>query len=144
MTAFDTNILFPALEPSHADHGAARAFLGRLQAEGGGVLCELVLVETYVLVRNPAICARPLDGPAATALIQTLRRNPRWQLVDYPGGVMEDVWNLSAAPGFARRRVFDARLAVTLLHHGVTEFATRSTSHFEGLGFARVWDPLEG
>ena len=38
--------------------------------------------------------------------------------------------------------VFDARLALTLRHHGVTEFATRNDSHFTGFGFTRLWNPL--
>jgi len=49
----------------------------------------------------------------------------------------------AAAPGFARRRVFDARLGLTLLHHGVTEFATANVKDFAGLGFQRVFSPLE-
>jgi len=37
---------------------------------------------------------------------------------------------------------FDTRLALTLQHHGVTEFATRNDAHFTGFGFTRVWNPL--
>ncbi len=37
---------------------------------------------------------------------------------------------------------FDIRLALTLHHHGVTEFATGNTGDFENLGFSRVWDPF--
>jgi predicted nucleic acid-binding protein len=36
----------------------------------------------------------------------------------------------------------DARLALTLRHHGVTEFATSNVKDFEGFGFNRVWNPL--
>jgi predicted nucleic acid-binding protein len=38
--------------------------------------------------------------------------------------------------------IFDARLALTLRHHGVTEFATRNENHFAGFGFTRLWNPL--
>jgi hypothetical protein len=55
---------------------------------------------------------------------------------------MDRVWSAAARPGGARRHVFDARLAYTLLDHGATELATRNTRDFEGLGFARVFDPL--
>ena len=141
MTAFDTNILFPALEPSHPAHQAARDFLRQLGDKTVG-LCELVLTETYVLVRNPAVCTRPLDGSAAAALMCHLRRNPRWRLLDYPGGLMDDVWEAAGQPGVARRRVFDARLAIALRHHGVTDFATANGKDFAGFGFAKVWNPL--
>jgi predicted nucleic acid-binding protein len=65
--------------------------------------------------------------------------------VDYPGdtaAVMDEVWRLAAQPNIGRRVVFDARLALTLRHYGVTEFATRNESHFAGFGFARVGNPL--
>lgn len=79
-------------------------------------------------------------------MIQGLRINPRWDVVDYPGpsaGLMDDLWRVSAAADFARRRVFDARLALTLRHHGVTEFATTNVKDFKDFGFSQVWNPLE-
>ena len=118
MISLDTNLLFPALEP------------------------ELVLMELYVLVRNPAIAARPLGAAQAVALIETLRTNPRWRLLDAPDGIMAMIWKKAAEPGFGRRRIFDARIGVSLVRQGVTEFATRNVSDFQGLGFARVFDPL--
>ena len=142
MIAFDTNVLFPALEPSHPDHRRARAFLDAL---GGEVaLSELVLMELYVLVRNPALVRRPLGAAAAVKLIRHLRSHPRWRLLDAPEGVMAEVWEKAAAPGFGRRRIYDARLAVSLLRQGVDELATRNVRDFWGLGFARVFDPLAG
>jgi hypothetical protein len=38
--------------------------------------------------------------------------------------------------------VFDARLALTLRHHGVSEFATANIKDSAGFGFDRVWNPL--
>ncbi|CKQ72054.1 Conserved protein of uncharacterised function%2C win PIN domain [Mycobacterium tuberculosis] len=49
---------------------------------------------------------------------------------------------LAATPRIARRRLFDARLALTLRHHGVDEFATRNINGFTDFGFSRVWDPI--
>lgn len=142
MIALDTSVLFPALEKSHANHGAARVFIDELGASEVAV-CELVLAEIYVLVRNPATCRRPLGSAQACAVIRTLRTNPAWRLVDYPGGLMDAVWRACAPSGFARRRIFDARLAATLLHHGVRELATCNVKDFDGLGLARVWDPFD-
>jgi hypothetical protein len=48
----------------------------------------------------------------------------------------------AAAPQFARRRIYDTRLALTLRHHGVSDFATANVKDFEGFGFSRVWNPL--
>ena len=39
-------------------------------------------------------------------------------------------------------RLIDVRLALTLRYHGVTDFATANVKDFNGLGFARVWNPL--
>jgi len=43
---------------------------------------------------------------------------------------------------FARRRLFDTRTALSLRHHGVTEFATANVKDFGDFGFTRVWNPL--
>lgn len=140
MIALDTNILFPALEPSHADHAAARAYLE--SAEEQLALSELVLMELYVLVRNPAIARRPLGPKAAVGLVERLRTHPRFRLFDAPEGVMAEVWTKAGAPGFGRRRVYDARLAVSLVRQGVPALATRNVRDFQGLGLTRVFDPL--
>ena len=140
MISLDTNLLFPALEPSHRDHPKAKLWLTAL--DGEVAISELVLMELYVLVRNPAIAARPLEAAQAVALIETLRTNPRWRLLDAPEGIMAAIWKKSAEPGFGRRRIFDARIGVSLVRQGVTELATRNVGAFQGLGFDRVFDPL--
>jgi len=56
---------------------------------------------------------------------------------------MDQVWKRASAKGFARRRIIDTRLALSLRHHGVTEFATVNESDFKKLGFRRVWNPLK-
>lgn len=55
---------------------------------------------------------------------------------------MDRVWAAAARPGAARRHIFDARLARTLLDHGVKQLATHNTRDFDGFGFERVFDPL--
>ena len=49
-------------------------------------LCGLVLMEVYLLLRNPMLVARPLDAATAAGRIANLRDNPCWALLDYPGG----------------------------------------------------------
>lgn len=142
MISADTNLLFAWLNRDHAWHvPAVRWFVGQTD-NSDFVIGELCLVELYGLLRNPTVVGRPLDGPAAVEVIQPLRGHPRWELVDYPGDLMSQVWNAAAAPGFARRRIYDARLALTLRHHGVTEFATANVKDFQDFGFTRVWNPL--
>ena len=67
--------------------------------------------------------------------------HPRWRLVEN-ASVMEEVWQHASGAGFPRRRIIDARLALTLLHHGVTELATANTKDFGAFGFERVWNPM--
>ena len=100
------------------------------------------MVELYGLLRNEVILTRPLTATAAVETVQRLRHHPQWELLDYPGGLMETVWPRATAPQFARRRIYDTRLALTLRHHGVTEFATANLKDFQGFGFTRVWNPL--
>jgi toxin-antitoxin system PIN domain toxin len=139
--SIDTNLLLYSLNRDCPEHGAARAFVEACAGRADVAMAELVLVELYVLLRNPAVVRRPLEAGKAAALCQAFRRHPRWALVD-TAAVMDRVWVAAARPGVARRHVFDARLAHTLLDSGVKEFATRNTRDFEGFGFERVFDPL--
>lgn len=143
MIAVDTNLLFAWLNRDHAWHAAAAAWMSGQGTNPEIVLCELCLVELYGLLRNPSVVRRPMDGPAAVALIQRLRGHPHWELVDYPGGLMNSVWAAASLPGLARRRIYDARLAQALRHHGIAELATTNVKDFDGFGFVRVWNPLE-
>ncbi|MEI8241922.1 MAG: TA system VapC family ribonuclease toxin [bacterium] len=143
MTSCDTNVLYLALNADAVGHDAAWSFLASQRANQRFVLCELVLAELYCLLRNPAVSGRALDAATAAGVIQQLRSNPAWRLVDVPGDarIMDAVWAAAAQPGMAFRRLFDLRLAATLRHHGVREFATRNLRDFTATGFARVWDP---
>ena len=105
-------------------------------------MCELVLVELYVLLRNPAVVSRPLGASAALEVCDRYRRNPCWRVIDYPGGLMGEIWKRAGATGAGRRTIFDARLALTLRHHGVTRLATANVKHFADFGFREIWNPL--
>ncbi len=141
MTVCDTNVLFPALEASHASHLAARAFLESQVTDQTFALCELVLVEVYTLLRNPAVCAKPLTAGQAVQKIDNLRQNPAWLTLDYPGpGLMTQVWQ-HARTSDSARRIYDIRLALTLRHYSVTHFATANEKHFGDFGFEKVWNP---
>jgi toxin-antitoxin system PIN domain toxin len=144
MISCDTNILFPACDTSAAAHDAAREFLKKQSARDDFCLCEQVLLELYCLLRNPTVCRNPLPAAAAVAVVQGYRSNPLWRIVDVvlDSSIMTRVWECASGNGFPYRGIFDARLAFTLRHHGVTEFATCNEKDFHAFGFARVWNPL--
>jgi toxin-antitoxin system PIN domain toxin len=144
VTSCDTNVLFPACSSGSPQHGAAHQFLAGYIKRDDFCLCEQVLLELYCLLRNPTVNSRPLSAKKAVDVIQRLRSNPRWPVVDVVlgGDTMEQVWAHAAKPAFACRRIFDARLAMALRNHGVTHFATRNTKDFKAFGFERVWDPF--
>jgi len=101
-------------------------------------------MELYCLLRNPAVCRIPLSSSEATDIIQSFRSNPHWPVVDVATGsnIMDEIWQYTSRPDFAYRDIFDARLAVTLQHHGVTQFATCNEKDFLDFGFQNVWNPL--
>jgi uncharacterized protein len=82
MISVDTNILLYSLNADCDEHAAAQAFIARLGAARDVVLCELVLVELFLLLRNPAVVARPLEAAEAVHIVQGFRNNPRWRLVE--------------------------------------------------------------
>lgn len=144
MTSCDTNILFFACDSTSSHHEAARGFLLAYGERDNFCLCEQVLLELYCLLRNPTVCRRPLSGKQAVDVIQGYRSNSSWSVVDVAlgGEIMKQVWKHAAGSAFAYRRIFDARLADTLRHHGVTRFATRNEKDFAAFGFDTVWNPL--
>ena len=141
MTSFDTNLAVHAANVASPWHEAAREFLQSLALRRDVAVCELVLVELYLKLRNEKIFPRPLTAPQAAAVCQSYRNNRAWVLIE-SAPVMEDVWRWAAESGFPFRRIIDARLALTLRQHGVTEFATANEKDFAGFGFAKVWNPL--
>lgn len=147
MTLIDTNVLLPAVEADNVQHKKAAAFLDSLHGRDDVIISEFVLLELSVLLRNPAVLAKSLDGAKASAVCEAFRRHPRWQLVGFAPdsrAFHDELWPRLREKQFARRRAYDSRMALTLLRHGVREFATVNVKDFEGLGFARVWNPLRG
>ena len=135
-----------ALDSESRRHKEARQYLESVAESADFALCELVLLELYGLLRNPVVCRQPYSAPEAAQVIQSFRGQRRWAVLDYPGpqaGLMKKIWEAAAQKTFPYKRVYDLRLALTLRHHGVNEFATRNVKDFEGFGFQRVWDPLK-
>ena len=145
MMSCDTNVLFASLDSESVYHASAVAFLHGMRDTEQFGLCELMLVELYGLLRNPMVSKRPQNGAEVGRVIQRYRTHPRWLILDYPGpqsDVINRLWELASRADFPYKRIYDARLALTLRHHGVTEFATRNVKDFQRFGFKRVWDPL--
>lgn len=142
MLSIDTNILLYAQNRDCAEHARARAFIETCAERDDVAICELVLVELYQLLRNPAVLARPLSAPEAAAVCMHWRNNPRWALIEN-APVMDRLWRIAKRPNLPRRAVFDARIALTLRYHGVTDWATRNVSDFEAFGFARLINPID-
>ncbi len=141
MLSFDTNLAVYAANADMAEHEAAARFLQSLGTRRDVVVCDLMLVELYLKLRNARVFPRPLSAADAAARCGQFRNNANWTLVE-SAPVMDAVWHLAARKNFAARRIIDARLALTLRHHGVTEFATSNVKDFEGFDFARVWNPI--
>ncbi|MEX1049666.1 MAG: TA system VapC family ribonuclease toxin [Akkermansiaceae bacterium] len=145
MISVDTNILLPAVESNNAQHATAAAFMESLQDREDVAICELILLELYVLLRNPAVLAKPLSPGAAAAVCEAFRQHPRWQIIGFPpdSRAFHDMfWPKLRGASFARRRAYDWRAALALFQQGVTQFATVNEKDFNDFGFERVWNPL--
>ncbi|MGL4398720.1 MAG: TA system VapC family ribonuclease toxin [Luteolibacter sp.] len=141
----DTNLFLYAANPDSPNHTAAKDFFA-IEASGQNrfLLCGLVLVEIYMQLRNPAVFKKPKTPKEAAAFCNTLRSNPMWEYAEYEPDVALPLWKWAAETTLGFRQIIDARLALTLCHHGVTRFATANVKQFEGFGFDKVWNPLVG
>jgi toxin-antitoxin system PIN domain toxin len=146
VTSIDANLLLYCYSQASPFHRQARDFLERLALSGDVGVSEFVLVEFYTLLRNPTVLASPLAAAKAVEVVQVYRHHPHWMLLGFDPdsvGLHDELWSLAAGKAFARRRIYDARLALSLRRQGVTEFATANVKDFESFGFDRVWNPLE-
>jgi hypothetical protein len=85
--------------------------------------------------------AHPLSAVAARDLVISYWKIPNVMRIEN-APIMDAVWALAGGKNFAHRRIFDARLALTLRHNGVTHLATSNVKDFQGWGFEKVWNPL--
>lgn len=95
-------------------------------------------MELYCLLRNPALHAKPLSAREAKNVIDTIKSNPDWHIVDIPdnGLAMRAVWSAAGKDPFAFRKIFDVRIAETLKSYGVETFFTRNIRDFRDVASA--------
>jgi len=145
MLSVDTNILIYTAIPESPDHRKAVAFLQEVSVgEDQYATCELIPVELYMQLRNRQVFPKPLTPSEASSYCQTLRSQPNWRHLDYEPIVADKLWQWASTTKSGFREIIDARLALTLRHHGVTRFATANVKHFQDFGFTEVWNPLTG
>jgi len=145
MLTADTNLLIHAADPDSPHHESARGFFATVnQGREEFVLCELALVELYMQMRNPAVFTKPYTAKESAGYCLALKQNPSWRCVDYDPLISQQLWAWAVQTKAGFRQIIDARLAFTLIHHGVTRFATANVKHFKGFGFAEVWNPVSG
>ena len=145
MISMDANILLYSYCPESPHHAGARSFLEGLSGRDDVAVSEFILTEFYLHLRNPAVLQSPLTAPEAVAVIGSYRKHPRWKTLGFPPRSRElhdDLWQRAATRDFARRRIYDTRVALCLTAFGVTDFATLNLKDFQGCGFTRVWNPL--
>jgi len=140
MISVDTNILVYAANPSAVGHKAALTFMSSY-SDKELVLCELILIELYMALRNPAIFPKPYSANQAADYCQKLKTNPKWRYIDYDPAVSQKLWKWAKSTQQGFRQTIDARIALTLQHYGVDEFATANIKDFSGFGFKKLWDP---
>lgn len=143
MLGIDTNIFLYSLNSDSELHQKACHFLNTSFANTSEpvVLSDYVLVEVYNYLRNVKLMPKALKPQEAVALVTSYWDIPN-VVRSESAEVMDKVWLKASESNFARRRIFDVRLALTLQRHGVTRFATANVKDFQNLGFQKVWNPL--
>ena len=144
-TAADTNLFIHAADPDSPHHAKVRDFFDEVGTENDGsefVLCELVLIELYMQLRNAAVFVNPYSARESADYCLALKQNPKWRCIDYDNAVSGKLWQWASTTKAGFRRIIDARLGLTLRHHGVTHLATANSKDFQEFGFQRAWNPL--
>ncbi len=145
MVSIDANLLCYAFNSAAPWHEQASQWLNSIRTEENIAISELILAEFYGLLRNPSVLKQPLPANEAVEVIQAYRKHPRWRLIGFTSesrSLHDSLWQKASAKGFAFRKIYDARAALTMISQGVTDFATVNVKDFEGLGFQNVWNPL--
>jgi uncharacterized protein len=146
MISIDANVLLYAANEDCPEQRRAEDFLNGLVDRSDVAISEFILVELYLLVRNPAVLKRPLNPEEATGLIASYRSHPRWMILGWPGTslrIHDALWKEAGSNDFPRRKIIDLRTAMVLIDQGVREFATANVKDFTDVGFDRVWNPLD-
>ncbi len=144
MKSLDTNILLYASNTSCPEHEAARVVVDQLLANPTEwMIADQVLLELYRAVRNPKVLARPRSSGEAARLIHFYREEAGCAHIGYEDGVWKWIFPMLEKTSFPPARTFDAQLAATLRHHGVTRFYTRNTKDFMGYGLKDVINPVD-
>lgn len=145
MLSIDANLLLYSYSEASPHHESARKFIESVALRDDVALSEFILAEFYLLLRNPAVLVHPLSAEEAVSVIQVYRRHPRFKVFGFPPVSRElhsELWQRAAEPKFARRRIYNARTALSLRAFGVDEFATANVKDFQEFGFKNVWNPL--
>lgn len=143
MKSLDTNLLFYSINRQSPEHGAAHSLVQAALGEPSEwIVADQVWFELYRLLRNPVTVERPLSGAEADQTIDWYRNRSGWSRCAWEPLFMDRMRALWRTPEFRARRTFDVVLALTLGVNGVSEFYTRNTKDFDGLGLFAVIDPL--
>jgi len=143
MLTADTNLFIHAADPDSPLHKKAQLFFSEINSiDEEFVVCELVLIELYMQLRNPAIFMKPYSAQEASAYCLAMKQNPDWRCIDYDSKISGKLWQWASETKAGFRQIIDARLAFTLKHHGVTKLATANVKDFKVFGFEKLRNPL--
>ena len=91
MISFDTNIAVHAANQQSEHSVRAREFIESLVMNQDVAICEMMLVELYLKLRNERIFPKPLTAAQAAGVCLTYRSNQAWRLIDC-APVLDQVW----------------------------------------------------
>lgn len=143
MKSCDTNILVYYLDSSCKEHEKAKDYLEEVWTDKEFVICDLVLIELYVLLRNPKVFTKPFSNEEARKCILSFRSNPYWRILEYSSGTMDKVWIAVNKIASRPASIYDLRLGYCLLGSGVKEFATRNLNDFKNVPFVKIINPID-
>jgi hypothetical protein len=127
---FKSPMLSTARRSASPQHDAAVSFIRSLAGRSDVAICELVLVELYLKLRNEKISSKPLTAASAAKVCQSYRNNRSWRLIE-SAPIMSTVWEQAAQNQFVFRRIIMSGLPSRSVHTGLTSLQTPTYTTLE-------------
>lgn len=140
----DTSILLHALDKSSAHHARAVEIIEQAaKSHWAACICDETLSELAVVLTDPSRVAQPLSVDEIEKIIDRLTKYPQPQVLYSDPGIVKRALRLMEKYPSLKAQFPRARVAATLLSHGVRTIVTEESAAYLPIRELTVENPFE-